>query len=59
MGKETRSVRNTKKVKLWSADIKKIEGLEKASFFIESIILVNNKIETIEGLNKCKNLVKL
>ena len=59
MGNKKRSVRKTNEVKIGFKNIKKIEGLDKASIFIESIWLRNNKIVTIEGLNKCKNLVKL
>ena len=59
MGNKKKSVRKTNEVKIGFKNIKKIEGLEKASIFIESIWLRNNKIVTIEGLNKCKNLIKL
>ena len=59
MGEEERSVRETTTVDIHKSCIKKIEGLEKASIFIEQILLDRNKIVKIEGLNQCKNLIKL
>ena len=59
MGGTKLSVRETTTVDLSYKNIKKIEGLDKASIFIENIWLGSNKIVTIEGLNKCKNLAKL
>ena len=56
------SVRETNTVEFYgdhTKNIKKIEGLDKASIFIEKFILRFDNIVTIEGLNKCKNLVKL
>ena len=59
MGEAIVSVRQTTHVDLGSRNIKKIEGLDETWMFIETIKLYNNKIVTIEGLNKCKNLVEL
>ena len=59
MGEQKRSVRETTEVNLGFKGIKKIEGLDKAGIFIEMIYLNDNQIVTIEGLNKCKNLVNL
>ena len=59
MGEEIRSVREMTAVEIREKEIEKIEGLEKASIFIEHIDLNFNQIVTIEGLNKCKNLAIL
>ena len=40
-------------------NITKIEGLDKAWIYIKQIDLQCNQIVTIEGLNRCKNLVYL
>ena len=53
------SVRETTDVDLEGSEIEKIEGLDKPGMFIETINLGWNQIVTIEGLNKCKNLVAL
>ena len=59
MGDHRTNVCETHEVDLRSRDITKIEGLDNAWIFIESIRLSNNLISTIEGLNRCKNLVYL
>ena len=59
MGEAIVSVRQTTVVDLQFENIKKIEGLDKPGMFIEKIDLRNNQIVTIEGLIKCKNLVRL
>ncbi len=59
MGGTKLSVRETTTVNLTRKNIEKIEGLDKASIFIERLDFRFNKIVTIEGLNKCKNLISL
>ena len=59
MGEAIVSVRETTHVDLEDREIENIEGLDEAWMFIQSINLWGNHIVTIEGLNKCKNLVKL
>ena len=54
-----RSVYKTSVVNLEDKNIKKIEGLERASVYIKELLLCDNNIETIQGLNSCKNLVFL
>ena len=56
MGDHRINVRETNMVHLVQKHITKIEGLDNAWMFIESIFLTRNQIVTIEGLNRCKNL---
>ena len=53
------NVRETKRVSFYNKGITKIEGLDKAWIFIETIWLPSNLITTIECLSRCTKLVFL
>ena len=59
MGNHMQNDRQTNEVDLEDRHITKIEGLDNAWVFIKRVDLCDNQILTIEGLNRCKNLVYL